>query len=231
MAKVKFTLQFSPGSQVLVEEMPIHVMELIFYISVVTYAFGVPFFTAVNFYFGKLRNVCKTIEELEENVKFSSTFFKECRKLTIISIFVSILVNWLINTLKFNCNYYYYFQELSIFAYLTPQNSDISPFAMFNILESFGIEKPIRNITTVSNKTKLLASHGNLPFIQKALTKWSGFWLQSSIIAVFAVFFVYISIASFIADEFDRQMELEPDLKGDPLILENWWKKLISIAL
>jgi len=53
----------------------------------------------------------------------------------------------LIYTLRLNINWYFYFRELSLFAYITPQNSENSPFSMFNILESFGIKEPVRNIT------------------------------------------------------------------------------------
>ena len=70
------------------------------------------------------------------------------------------------------------------------------------------------------------ASHGNLPFIPQTLTKLTGFWLQSSIIAVFTVFCVYIWIASLIADEFDRQIETVPNWNDGPLLFyEKWWKQ------
>ncbi len=96
---------------------------------------------------------------------------------------------------------------------------------MFNILESFiGIKEPVRNIT-IGNLTFPWTSHANLPFIPKTLTKLSGFWLQSSIIAVFTAFFVYIWIVSFIADDFDKQLiETEHNnWNDDSLIFESWW--------
>ena len=99
--KIKFTLQVT-GSEVWVEEIPIHLMELIFFTSVSAYAFGVPFFTSVNFYFGKWRDICKRIDEMEEKVKFSPSFFTQCRKLAIISILISILVKLFIYIINKN---------------------------------------------------------------------------------------------------------------------------------
>jgi len=98
---------------------------------------------------------------------------------------------------------------------------------MFSILESFDIQEPVINIT-IRNMTFSWASHGNLPFIPQTLTQLTGFWLQSSIIAVFTVFSVYIWIASLIADEFDRQIETAPNWNDDPLFYENWWKQIES---
>ncbi len=40
--KLKFVLQSASGSEVWIEEIPIHVMELIFFISASAYALGVP---------------------------------------------------------------------------------------------------------------------------------------------------------------------------------------------
>ena len=90
--KIKFTLKHT-SSEVWVETIPIVVMELIFFISATTYAFGVPFFTATNCYLRKLRNIWDNIEKIEGNFRFSPSFYKQCRKLCIISILISILVN------------------------------------------------------------------------------------------------------------------------------------------
>ncbi len=100
-------------------------------------------------------------------------------------------------------------------------------FGMFNILESFGIEKPTSVNITFENATNGTPSYDNLPFISKTFTKMTGFWVQSSIIAVFTIFCVFVWIASLIADEFKNQMENSlPKFKDEPLILENWWDKI-----
>ena len=101
--KIKFTLKHT-SSEVWVETIPIRVIALIFFISISTYTLGVPFFTAMNSYSRKWRGFCDRIEEMEENVKFSSQFFAQCRKLSVISILISIVVNLFIYTFKFRTN-------------------------------------------------------------------------------------------------------------------------------
>ena len=95
-----------------------------------------------------------------------------------------------------------------MFFFVTPQNSENSPFAMFNIFESFGIEKPIRNMTFGYLTCNCpFASHVQLPVFSKKLVTIIGIWLQSSNVAIFSLFIASIWITSLIADELEQNIE------------------------
>lgn len=116
-----------------------------------------------------------------------------------------------------------------MFFCVTPQNSENSPFAMFNIFESFGIEKPIRNMTFGNLTCNCpFASHAHLPLVSKKLVTILGIWLQSSNVAIFCLFIASIRITSLIVDELERNIEkflLEFD-EYDSTVLEKWWNQI-----